>query len=178
MCIIIVKPFDVDLPSQQEITTCFESNKDGFGLAFAEKDSSSVVIRKGALTIEGTYNMLNMVDKPKDKQMLLHFRTATEGAVCEGNCHPFPLTARSDLLHGTYVKASIAVAHNGVLVVDNTEKLELPAGIPEGAKLEWQGRNKGYRTKEGRFVRYEWTPEQWAAFYNIKGGFHSYMYRE
>lgn len=178
MCILIIKPFDVDLPSQAELTTAFDNNKDGFGMAIASKDGKDVVIKKGALTLKHVFNLLSTVKEPKSKQMILHFRIATEGAICPGNCHPFPLSSEEKELKATEIHTDMAIAHNGILSVNNEEELERNESIPAGVTLGYKNGVQGYYTKvEEDFVPFGWNSEDWAAHYNVMGGARTYAYR-
>jgi hypothetical protein len=177
MCIAVIKPRGVDLPTQTELASCFESNKDGFGMAYTEEGQEGVTIRKGALTLPNVYALLDSVEKPKERNMILHFRIATEGAVCAGNCHPFPLSGKGASLQSTSIRTSMAIAHNGVINVTNEDKIERNTTIPAGASLTWESGKQGYRERGGKFVPYKWTTEDWAGHYNTDGGFYSYVYR-
>lgn len=177
MCIIVIKPYDVDMPPQGEIEECFRFNHDGFGMAIAEKDVPHVLIRKGALTIGTTLNMLSAIEKPKSKQIVMHFRTATEGAICQGNCHPFPVSSKIEYLQASHIKADVAVAHNGVLDVTNTEELTPNNNLPAGSTLTYEKGVQGYRDRLGKFHPCKWSMEDWAAHYNCQGGFWSTYYR-
>lgn len=180
MCIIICKPAGVELPPQEELARCFDSNRDGFGMAYHIPGDTHVIVKKGAMTLEGVYSLLSALESEhptKDMDMLLHFRIATEGAICAANCHPFPVSSNEENLQSTFIRTKIAMAHNGVLTVPRDPvKLEVPKGIPEGAVLCWQGDQKGYKTKK-EFVPYAWSDEDWMAWYNCDHGYYSSVYK-
>jgi len=177
MCILIIKPKGVDVPTQSEINTAFENNNDGFGMAYSSSGDDKVTIKKGALTIEKVYEMLDSVSRPKSKNMVLHFRIATEGAICPGNCHPFPLTNSNKFLQATNIECDVAVGHNGILGVLNTEELKPAKGIPARASLGYKQGERGYYVG-GQFTPFKWDEEMWASYYNMYGGYATTYYKK
>ena len=117
MCLIIVKPKGVELPLRPLLKTSWINNPDGFGLAY--NTGHSVVIIKGAMRWRTTKKLLAQVPTPKDRDMVLHFRQATEGKICPQNCHPFPISKDKDALQATRIVTDLAIAHNGI-IWDNT----------------------------------------------------------
>mgnify|MGYP007022380159 CR=1 FL=1 len=51
MCILLVKPKGVMIPSDETLQQCFKSNPDGAGIAYCTKDRK-IVIKKGLMTYE------------------------------------------------------------------------------------------------------------------------------
>jgi hypothetical protein len=47
-----------------------------------------------------------------DRACVFHFRFATHGSTCPGNCHPFPVEGN---LKRQKVRTDVAVAHNGIV---------------------------------------------------------------
>ena len=96
MCIIIVKPANVQLPNYVTLCRCAEINPDGFGFAIpGEKPNKT-------LKFEMFINEISKVDE--SLPMIIHFRKATHGSIKKANCHPF-----RDNDNG------ISFAHNGML---------------------------------------------------------------
>ena len=118
MCLIIVKPIGANLPTKNCIQQAFENNDDGFGLAYWGKGMDNVLIEKGAMTLARTIELIDSIENPKGKLILMHFRLATTGWVSEGNCHPFPISKHSKLLKAAHVSTNIAIAHNGMIIND------------------------------------------------------------
>jgi hypothetical protein len=111
MCIIIYKDSGVNNPTEKILKTCLESHKDGFGVMWRVNDK--VAIRKGLYTLP---EILKIVDKiPKEVEAAFHFRQCTHGKITAGNCHPFPLTSRSDALTCTNGTFDTGLVHNGII---------------------------------------------------------------
>jgi len=115
VCIICCKPRGLALPSDEIITQMFTHNNDGFGLAYHHKGDKRVTIRKGAMTLAEARAMIAHITRPKEANVLLHFRTATEGKVCAENCHPYPLSKLDRYLTATSLQVPVAIAHNGII---------------------------------------------------------------
>jgi len=114
MCIIIVKPRGVAMPSMSILRTCFDANPDGFGLAYTNGDGN-VHIRKGAMSKSAMNSMFKKLPDFNQENVIMHFRRATDGEICKGNCHPFPLTNNFELTKGRSIRCQVAVAHNGII---------------------------------------------------------------
>lgn len=100
MCIIIVKPQGVKLPSDNLLRRAATYNHDGFG--FMTEDG--VVYH--SMDINLFLAVLHRCES-KDKAIAIHFRMATHGSVSLKNCHPF-----------TY-KNEVIMMHNGVLPIES-----------------------------------------------------------
>lgn len=133
MCVIIVKPKGVALPSSTTISKAFAANNDGFGLAYS--DGNSVRIRKGAMSLKKVRRLLSNVLDPVSKDMILHFRVATHGSVCPENCHPYPVTENKGLMRATTLTTNMAIAHNGIITGYGTRVWVQPnVWTPSGEK--------------------------------------------
>ena len=118
MCVIICKRAGLALPSEEVLRKCWNHNSDGFGLAFNDPKDNRVTIYKGAMTLSHAYKIIGRVPKPKKRDMIFHFRIATQGKVAPENCHPFPLTPKIRWLKELNVLTPVAIAHNGVINVN------------------------------------------------------------
>src|SRR3990167_10959404 len=85
MCVIIDRQPGVDI-SENMLEIACTINKDGYGLAFAEK--GKIIVHRSLGKNEPTDVKL-ILDKYKDKRVFLHLRHATVGEVSEINSHPF-----------------------------------------------------------------------------------------
>jgi len=130
MCIIVVKPKGVQLPSDQTFKNCWDSNYEGFGLAYHGGRMPTVHIKKGAMKYEEALSLIKSVPNPTSKRMLMHFRFATHGLTDSGACHPFPLSKRIRDLRKTDLHTKMAIAHNGVITGYGLNK-KVDAGNPE-----------------------------------------------
>ena len=114
MCVIMVKNKGVSFPEETILRNCWERNPDMGGFMYAYK--GNVHIEKGFLTFEDFMNALNKARKKTGDTApyVLHFRISTQGydVSC---CQPFPLSSKMQLLKNLRTKASIGVAHNGVI---------------------------------------------------------------
>lgn len=106
MCIIIVKPSGVELPSDNLLRAAAAVNRDGCGFMtddgvvyhalYRDLDLFLAVLRRCA---------------PKEAAVAIRFRMATHGSVSLKNCHPF--TYRGELF----------MMHNGVLPIESRHDL-------------------------------------------------------
>lgn len=119
MCIIVVKPANVSLPSDEIFANCFENNDDGAGMMIAH--GGKVHGDKGFMTLrafnEQLENYKNVYGDLKSHAMVFHFRIGTHGTNNPANTHPFPLDdyksySRFKELHWV---ADQGFAHNGVM---------------------------------------------------------------
>ncbi len=95
MCVIIVKPAGVAMPSTDILRAAAIANPHGFGFA-----TPNHVYKN--LRYDKFIDKLSKV--PASMPCIMHFRYATHGSVKQSNCHPF---RRGDLIF----------AHNGVLSI-------------------------------------------------------------
>ena len=120
MCIIAAKPAGVPAPSRETLMTCWDSNPDGAGIAVS--DGASVHILKGFMKWEDFEDALDALSDLTHYGVLYHFRIATHGGVRPGCCHPFPVSSNTDSLRSLDCAAPVAVAHNGVIQGQDTDK--------------------------------------------------------
>jgi hypothetical protein len=112
MCIILVKPSGVEVPSNKTLDACWQGNNDGAGLVYHKEGMDKVHIVKGFMKLKQV-KMAMSEFTPADT-VILHFRFATHGLVDAGNCHPFPLSSKLDDLRRIDGMYETAIAHNGV----------------------------------------------------------------
>ena len=117
MCIIIAKDKSNRLPTKKELEYCFEYNHDGAGFMYT--DNGKVIIDKGYMTKEDFLARFETLCKKynnfKDKCLVTHCRIGTAGTNSKQNTHPYALTKKINKLHRTYTKASVGIAHNGII---------------------------------------------------------------
>lgn len=119
MCLIVAKPKGVCLPEYEKMEEWFVTHPDGFGLAF--RYGGRVRILKGAMTVEQIFPLLAMMQaylgktKPRDVDIIFHFRQATNGQAIPANCHPFPLTKEESAQASLDTLTACAIAHNGMI---------------------------------------------------------------
>lgn len=93
MCVLIIKPQGVKMPSQKILTACTQANPHGFGIATPN-------------SIFKTLNSKEFLNEckniSKEVPAILHCRLATHGSIKVSNCHPF-------------IKDNWIFAHNGIL---------------------------------------------------------------
>lgn len=124
MCIIVAVPAGVEIPSDEVLRECFESNPDGAGFMYS--DGKRVRIRKGFMTWDEFKSALDAeLDAGlifKESAVVLHFRIATHGKVKPMCCHPFPVSDEPSDLRATSIDARWGIAHNGVIHGMETNK--------------------------------------------------------
>jgi len=92
MCVIIVKKRGVQMPTDETLYKAYLANHDGCGFVSERRFYKSL-----------SFNMFlkHLKEVGEDENCIIHFRLATNGSVCDRNCHPF---RRGDLFF----------AHNGI----------------------------------------------------------------
>lgn len=116
MCIIVVKPKEIKLPTKKTLKVCWDRNPDGAGYMFNLNDR--VVIKKGFMSFNKFYSSLMKDYKTVDgvkRSFILHFRISTQGGVNQQCTHPFPLSANMEDLRKLVNFSDIGIAHNGII---------------------------------------------------------------
>lgn len=117
MCIIVAKNKTNRLPSKKELEYCFDYNHDGAGFMYT--DNGKVIIDKGYMTKKDFLKRYDELCKKYNyfinKCLVIHCRIGTAGSNTPQNTHPYALTKKINKLHKTYTKASIGIAHNGII---------------------------------------------------------------
>ncbi len=115
MCVIVCKPRDVDMPSEDTLRKCFTHNSDGAGYMYQLGDK--IRIKKGFMKFKDFYeNVMKDYNECGDKRtFVLHFRIGTLGSRSAGLTHPYPLSKNLDDLKQTVFDTNIGVAHNGII---------------------------------------------------------------
>src|SRR6478736_2432554 len=103
MCVICHKPAGVHL-DEIVYRNCYNRNDHGAGMCFI--DDGKLVIIKGLNTVE---DMLKKVLEHEDKELLIHYRLMSKGAISDANCHPFHIAGES------FPEYEFALMHNGTL---------------------------------------------------------------
>jgi hypothetical protein len=122
MCVIIVKPAGVKMPSLTVLEKMWNCNRDGAGLAISNK--RNVTIDKGFMTFEALkdYYERKQLASMTYKLVVVHFRIGTHGLKDGGNTHPFPLAGTPEQIRQLELTANEAIFHNGVFNLAVTEK--------------------------------------------------------
>lgn len=115
MCVIILKPKDVNFPTENTLRDCFGHNPDGAGFAYHKQGENIVHIRKGFMTVDKLLQALVAANLTQQDSVMYHFRITTSGKTCAANTHPFPITNNINLLKAISVRCDKALAHNGIL---------------------------------------------------------------
>jgi hypothetical protein len=118
MCVIIYKPKGIEMPSQQDLIKCFNTNPDGAGYMLPY--NNKVIIRKGFMTFDAFKKDINEIVKkyninPTKTPIVLHFRITTQGGVKKELCHPYPICRDYDEMRALASECDIALAHNGII---------------------------------------------------------------
>lgn len=107
MCIAIVKPVGVDLPSKERLKICFDNNPHNVGFAIGVKDCNHKAVLKFS-DFELFYKELLRIVK-SETTAFIHFRYATHGEINLNNCHPFYISDSQ-----CWVQDKPLMMHNGV----------------------------------------------------------------
>ncbi|MCM1440267.1 MAG: class II glutamine amidotransferase [Roseburia sp.] len=95
MCVIIVKPAGVKMPTNEIITAAYHTNPHGCGIVSPTQFYKGTSYRQ----FKKTLNRVSI-----DEPCIIHFRLATHGSIKKANCHPF-------------VRGDVFFAHNGILSI-------------------------------------------------------------
>ena len=112
MCIAVVKPCGVAMPSEDILKNCFYSNPDGAGIMLVR--DKQVLIRKGYMTFADFMAALTALEVGEHELCGLHFRITTAGGTSKANCHPFPLSQVAGDLKNICLETDAAMMHNGI----------------------------------------------------------------
>lgn len=115
MCIIAYKPEYTPMPEIEYLLNCQESNPDGDG--YMIRIDGDVVVKKGFFD---TYRMVDNIyadcdEKPEKYDIGIHYRWSTHGLTDRGNCHPFAISKKTDVLRTLECITSRAMMHNGII---------------------------------------------------------------
>lgn len=115
MCVIAIKPHNVPLDdaAMNRLKNCWDVNPDGAGIMY--RDQGKVAIYKGYMTWRRFKRAIRRHNLRNRGTVVFHFRIATHGAVIPQMCHPFPASSRLDDLLATGIRASMGIAHNGII---------------------------------------------------------------
>lgn len=100
MCVIIHKPAGVKI-SSDVLRKCWNDNPHGAGFMFAHRGKLKIL--KGFLRLRSLKAAL-FLNKWIDRELIIHFRYATHGLICEEQTHPFVVKDRR-----------YGVVHNGII---------------------------------------------------------------
>lgn len=93
MCVVIVKPAGVSMPSEAVLRAAYMTNPHGCGFV-----SENHYFR----SLDFNAFMAHIAKVRDDEACIIHFRLATHGSVKKANCHPFR-------------NGDVFFAHNGIL---------------------------------------------------------------
>lgn len=122
MCVIVLKPAGIELPSKDMIKKYWVDNPDGAGFSVTPKGSSLTHVEKGFLTLKHFYKYLGRSVNSIDDLVVLHFRWATHGYRSAGHTHPFPVSKLRAKLEQLKYDADTVVFHNGIIKMKNQPK--------------------------------------------------------
>lgn len=125
MCIIMVKPKNVQMPKRNILENCWDNNPDGAGLMFPK--NGKIVIDKGYMEKEKLLARLKKLEKEVnlyETPLVLHCRIKTSGKVNPSCTHPFPLADNFEYMKQLRSTSDIGIAHNGVISMCETSKKE------------------------------------------------------
>lgn len=110
MCIIIYKPAGIVPPSLTTLGICAHNHPDGSGMMWPKK--GNIRIHKGFLRTSTIHAFLV---KNIMSDVVVHFRTATDGPINIGNAQPFPVTQNIRVLLAERAFSKVGFAHNGIV---------------------------------------------------------------
>lgn len=114
MCIIVIKPAGVSLPTLETLETCFWNNPHGAGFMYAK--GGRVHIQKGYMDFFDFLDGIRGIEK--HMTTVIHFRYATSGGISPEHCHPFPLSQTTRMLRKTHVVSDAGACHNGIIRIE------------------------------------------------------------
>lgn len=129
MCIAVIKPKGVQVPTTEIFRNCFTSNPHGAGFAYNRNGVTRII--KGLMTFEEFYNELQQHNIKEDENAFFHFRIATHGLRDGGNTHPFPITnSFQEMRKVEQEYHGFCLIHNGVFHYTDAKMKEYdPTGV-------------------------------------------------
>lgn len=113
MCIAIIKPAGIAMPSDEILTRCWERNDDGAGMAYPCE--SGIQIIKGFKSLE-EFLVFTKSQDFSICNVLLHFRIGTHGDKQGAkHTHPFPIGKSVEEMESTNIVVDRALIHNGIM---------------------------------------------------------------
>lgn len=122
MCVIVLKPRSIELPTKELLRQCWNDNPDGAGFSVTRKGETTTYVEKGFLTFKHFYKYLGSYVKSTDDLVVMHFRWATHGYRSAGQTHPFPVSKYRNALERLKYSSDVVVFHNGVIRMKNQPK--------------------------------------------------------
>jgi hypothetical protein len=119
MCVIVIKPAGVEMPSKDHLKKCWADNPDGAGFSITRKGSTETFVEKGFLTFKHFYKYLCRYVESNEDLVIMHFRWATHGYRSAGHTHPFPVAKSRSVLEKTKYTSNVVVFHNGIIKMKN-----------------------------------------------------------
>lgn len=115
MCLIIIKPKNIEFPNKELLYQAFKQNPDGAGIAYNQ--NGKVYISKGYMSYNHFINYYeDIIQKiSKKSTLIIHFRKASRGRVNAELTHPFPISNDIEILKQLFIKTEYAVVHNGTI---------------------------------------------------------------
>ena len=119
MCVIVVKPSSIDMPSESVLRACFVSNPDGAGYMY--RDNGGVHIKKGFMFFKDFYENLtkDYEEQGNNVAFVMHFRIGTMGSNTAELTHPYPISKELKDLKQLDCFADVGMAHNGIISLTN-----------------------------------------------------------
>lgn len=118
MCLIIVKPFGVNMLPEifDVIKGASTTNRDGFGFASKTLTSNHIYIDKGYMDVDKIIDRLKLLKYNEDDELVIHLRARTDGKISPQNCHPFVVSDNENILNTLEGMTKLPVlAHNGMI---------------------------------------------------------------
>jgi len=121
VCVAILKPAGIKVPSKEIFEASFSSNPDGAGIGFPvskEDGSKKIRIVKGLQTFKEfweKFEELNSTYNFENLPLLLHFRIGTHGSKASpAHTHPFPVVESYTEMCELETECDFAALHNGI----------------------------------------------------------------
>lgn len=120
MCIIIMKPSGVEMPSIKTLKKCWKNNSDGCGISIT--NNNIIYSHKGFMTFESFNDYLQKVGgiyELKDSAVMMHFRITSVGNTIPQQTHPFPIyrTVTRENLESLSFNSKLVFSHNGTMPI-------------------------------------------------------------
>ena len=116
MCIAIVKPSGIDLPSYEKLENAYSNNPHSIGVATHEKNDTISIVKNFQNFNE--FRVFVKEDITKEDLVFIHFRYATHGTIDINNCQPFFISNNQSIINQKFA----VLMHNGVFNLGKLEK--------------------------------------------------------
>lgn len=116
MCIICIKPYDVEDFSETIFKNSWARNDDGASYTYWNKEKQKWAVHKGIMKYEEFIDLYFKRKFSKEDYVIVHFRQGTSGGVKPENTHPFEICGDLEQMKQLQFESENLAFHNGTVI--------------------------------------------------------------